>query len=31
MVAVRDMDRRVLRIHVAEEVGELGLITCVRG
>ena len=28
MVAVRDVDRRVLRIYVAEEVGELGLITC---
>ena len=24
MVAVRDVDRRVLRVHVAEEVGELG-------
>ena len=30
-VAVRDIDRRVLQIHVADEVGELGLITCVSG
>ena len=29
LVAVRDVDRRVLRIHVAEEVGKLGLATCV--
>ena len=28
-MAVRDIDRRVLGIHVAEEVGEVGLITCV--
>ena len=31
MLAVRDIDRRVLRIHVDGEVGELGLITCVWG
>ena len=31
VVAVRDIDRRVLPIHVAEEVGELGPITCVWG
>ena len=31
MVAVRIVDRRVLRIRVDEEVGELGLITCVWG
>ena len=31
MVTVRDVDRRVLRVHVAEEVGELALITCVCG
>ena len=31
VVAVKDVDRGVLRIHVAEEVGELGLITCVWG
>ena len=29
MVAVRNVDRLVLRIRVAEEVGELGLRTCV--
>ena len=29
VVAVREVDRRVLRVHVAEEVGEVGLITCV--
>ena len=29
MVAVGDIDRRLLWIHVAEEVGELGLVTCV--
>ena len=30
-VAVGDSDRRVFRIHVGEEVGEFGLITCVWG
>ena len=29
-VAAADVDRRVLRNRVAEEVGELGLITCFR-
>ena len=29
VVAVRDIDRRGLRIQAAEEVVELGLITCV--
>ena len=29
VVAVRDINRRALRIHVAAEVGELGLETCV--
>ena len=29
VVAVREVDRRVLRVHVAEEVGEVGLKTCV--
>ena len=29
VVAARDLDRGVLQIHVAEEFGELGLITCV--
>ena len=28
-MVVGDIERRVVRIHVAEEVGELGLITCV--
>ena len=31
VVAVRDIDRPVLQVHVAEEVGELGLTTCVCG
>ena len=30
-MAVGDVDQRVLRIHVAGEVGEVGLITCVWG
>ena len=29
VVAVREVDRRVLRVHVPEEVGEVVLITCV--
>ena len=29
VVAVGENHRRVLRIHVAEDVGKLGLITCV--
>ena len=31
MMDVRNVDRRVLRIRVAEEVGEVGLRTCVWG
>ena len=31
VVAVKENDRRVLQILVAEKVGELGLITCVWG
>ena len=30
-MAVGDVDRRVLQVRVAGEVGELGLITCVWG
>ena len=29
VVAVREVDRRVLRVHVTEEFVEVGLITCV--
>ena len=29
VVAVGEVDRRVHCVHVAEEVGELGLITCI--
>ena len=31
LVAVGDVDRRVLRIRVVGEVSKLGLFTCVRG
>ena len=31
VMAVRDIDRRVLQVHVAEEVGELGLTQPVFG
>ena len=30
-MAVGENHRRVLRIHVAEDVGKVGLVTCVLG